>query len=122
MAMQPFGTRVLFRTFIVAAALVVDGVLQNLAIDPADDAPLPGAIYRGTVDRLVKGQGGVFVRLPEGRSGFLRQVSGLAPGQPVLVQVTGAAEPGSLVLLREGRRMQVTVDDGGEVTVDGRAR
>ena len=35
---------------------------------------------------------------------------------------TGAAEPGSLVLLREGRRMQVTVDDGGEVTVDGRAR
>ena len=35
---------------------------------------------------------------------------------------TGAAEPGSLVLLREGRRMQVTVDGGGEVTVDGRAR
>lgn len=80
-----------------AAALVVDGVLQNLAIDPADDAPLPGAIYRGTVDRLVKGQGGVFVRLPEGRSGFLRQVSGLAPGQPVLVQVTGAAEPGKAI-------------------------
>ncbi len=80
-----------------AAALVVDGVLQDLAIDPADDAPLPGAIYRGTVDRLVKGQGGVFVRLPEGRSGFLRQVSGLAPGQPVLVQVTGAAEPGKAI-------------------------
>ena len=35
---------------------------------------------------------------------------------------TGAAEPGSLVLLREGRRMQVTVDSGGEVTVDGSAR
>lgn len=47
-----------------AAALVVDGVLQDLAIDPADDAPLPGAIYRGTVDRPVKGQGGVFLRLP----------------------------------------------------------
>jgi ribonuclease G len=77
-----------------AAALVVDGVLQDLAIDPADDAPLPGAIYRGTVDRPVKGQGGVFLRLPEGQSGFLRQVSGLSPGQSVLVQVTGTAEPG----------------------------
>ena len=58
-----------------AAALVVDGVLQDLAIDPADDAPLPGAIYRGTVDRPVKGQGGVFLRLPGGQPGFLRQVS-----------------------------------------------
>lgn len=77
-----------------AAALVVDGVLHDLALDPADEAPLPGAIYRGTVDRLVKGQGGVFVRLPDGQSGFLRQVSGLAPGQTVLVQVTGTAEPG----------------------------
>ena len=77
-----------------AAALVVDGVLQDLAIDPADDAPLPGAIYRGTVDRPVKGQGGVFLRLPGGQSGFLRQVSGLSPGQSVLVQITGTAEPG----------------------------
>lgn len=77
-----------------AAALVVDGVLHDLAIDPVEDTPLPGAIYRGTVDRLVKGQGGVFVKLPDGQSGFLRQVSGLAPGQPVLVQVTGTAEPG----------------------------
>lgn len=77
-----------------AAALVVDGVLQDLAIDPADDSALLGAIYRGTVDRLIKGQGGVFVRLPEGRSGFLRQVSGMSPGQSVLVQVTGTAEPG----------------------------
>ncbi len=28
-----------------AAALVVDGRIEDLAIDPADDAPLPGAIY-----------------------------------------------------------------------------
>lgn len=80
-----------------AAALVVDGVLHDLAIDTADDSALPGAIYRGTVDRLVKGQGGVFVRMPDGQSGFLRQVSGLAPGQPVLVQVTGTTEPGKAV-------------------------
>ena len=77
-----------------AAALVVDGVLQDLAVDPVGDAPLPGAIFRGIVDRPMKGQGGVFVKLPDGQSGFLRQVSGLAPGQAVLVQLTGAAEPG----------------------------
>ncbi|GGE08174.1 ribonuclease, Rne/Rng family [Gemmobacter megaterium] len=77
-----------------AAALVVDGRLEDLLIDPADDNPLrPGAILRGVVDRPVKGQGGVFVKLPGG-SGFLRQVSGLAPGQRVIVQITGATEPG----------------------------
>ncbi len=76
-----------------AAALIVDGQLHDLLIDTDTDAPLPGAIYRGIVDRQMKGQGGVFVKLPTG-SGFLRQVSGLAPGQRVLVQVTGAAEDG----------------------------
>jgi ribonuclease G len=80
-----------------AAALIVDGRLEDFLIDPVDDAPLPGAIYRGIVDRPMKGQGGVFVKLPEGAMGFLRQVSGFAPGQPVLVQVSGAAEPGKAV-------------------------
>ena len=80
-----------------AAALMLDGRLEDFLIDPLDDAPLPGAIYRGIVDRPMKGQGGVFVKLPEGAMGFLRQVSGLAPGQPVLVQVSGAAEPGKAV-------------------------
>lgn len=80
-----------------AAALIVDGVLQDFVLDPAGDAPLPGAIYRGIVDRPVKGQGGVFVRMPDGQSGFLRQVSGLAPGQAVLVQVSGTAEPGKAI-------------------------
>jgi Ribonuclease G/E len=79
-----------------AAALVVDGRLEELAIDPAGDAALPGAIYRAVADRPVKGQGGIFVKLPEG-SGFLRQISGVAPGQRLLVQVTGAAEPGKAV-------------------------
>ncbi len=79
-----------------AAALIVDGRLEDLLVDPAGDAPVPGAIYRAVVDRPLKGQGGVFVKLPEG-TGFLRQVSGLAPGQPVLVQVSGAAEPGKAV-------------------------
>lgn len=76
-----------------AAALIVDGQLQDFLIDPADDTPLPGAIFRAVVERPMKGQGGVFVKLP-GTTGFLRQVSGLAPGQKVLVQVSGVTEPG----------------------------
>lgn len=76
-----------------AAALIVDGVLEDIAVDPASDAPLPGAIYRAVADRPVKGQGGLFVKLPGG-SGFLRQTVGIAPGDRLLVQVTGPAEPG----------------------------
>ena len=63
-----------------AAALMVDGRLEELAIDPADDVAIPGAIYRAVADRPVKWQGGVFVKLPDG-SGFVRQVCGVAPVQ-----------------------------------------
>ena len=74
-----------------AAALMVDGRLSDLLID--SEHPRPGAIYRAIADRPVKGQGGMFLRTPDG-SAFLRQIKGLAPGQPILVQVTGYAEPG----------------------------
>ena len=78
-----------------AAALIVDGQLDDLLIDDPD-APRPGAIFRGIVDRTVKGQGGVFLRLPEGTA-WLRAAKGLSPGQAVLVQVTGVAEEGKAV-------------------------
>lgn len=102
-----------------AAALMVDGMLHDLAIDPPEGAgPAPGAILRARVGRLVKGQGGVFVDLPGGLSGFLRQVRGLAPGQALLVQVSGPAEPGKAValttrLLFKGRHAIVTPDAPG---------
>ena len=76
------------------AALMVDGRLEELSIDPANNAPLPGAIYRAVADRPMKGQGGMFLRLPGGLTAFLRQTDGIAPGQRILVQVTGPAEPG----------------------------
>ena len=79
------------------AALLVDGRLEELLVDPDDDTPLTGAIYRATADRPMKGMGGMFVKLPDGTSGFLRQTAGLAPGRPVLVQVTGPTEPGKAV-------------------------
>lgn len=78
-----------------AAALVVDGRLEDLLLDAGEEAaPGAGAIFRGTVDRQMKGQGGVFVRLGNGLKGFLRETSGLAPGQTVIVMVSGHAEPG----------------------------
>ena len=83
-----------------AAARLVDGRLDDLLVDPADDAPRPGAIFRAICDRPVKGQGGMFVRLPDG-SGFLRGARGLKPGQALLVQVTGWAEDGKAVPVTE---------------------
>lgn len=77
-----------------AAALLVDGRLEDLLIDPPEDHPPgPGAIYRGVVDRPMKGQGGVTVTLGEGKKGFLRQAKGLAPGERLLVQISTYAEP-----------------------------
>lgn len=77
-----------------AAALIVDGQLHDLLID--SDHPRPGTIYRAVALRPVKGQGGMFLRTPDGNA-FLRQVKGLAPGDALLVQVTGFAEPGKAI-------------------------
>jgi len=78
-----------------AAALLVDGRLQDLLIDPPEDGPpVIGTILRGICDRPLKGQGGMILRLPGGQSAFLRQGKGLAPGQPLLVQVTGMGSDG----------------------------
>jgi ribonuclease G len=78
-----------------AAALVIDGCLEDLLIAPGDDQGfLPGTILRGVVDRQMKGQGGVFVKLPGGAKGFLREAGGLTPGQALIVQVSGRAEAG----------------------------
>lgn len=98
-----------------AAALVVDGQLQDLLIGQPEDAMefLPGAILRGHVDRQMKGQGGLFIRLAEGQKGFLREAGGLAPGQSVICQVAGRGEPGkalpvTLRVLFKGRYAIVT--------------
>jgi Ribonuclease G/E len=102
-----------------AAALVVDGRLEDLLVaSPEGGPPGPGAIFRGIVDRQMKGQGGVFLRLPGGGRGFLREAKGLRPGQALLVQVTGHAEPGKALpvtprLLFKSRHAIVTPDAPG---------
>jgi len=98
---------------------MVDGRLADLLIEgPEDGPPAPGAIFRGIVDRPLKGQGGVFLRLPGGARAFLREAKGLSPGQPLLVQVTGYSEPGKAVpvtarLLFKSRYAIVTPDAPG---------
>ncbi len=98
-----------------AAALLIGGRLDDLLID--SDTPRPGTIYRAIADRPVKGQGGMFLRTPDG-SAFLRQVKGLAPGQALLVQITGHAEPGKAIpvtarVLFKSRYAIVTPDAPG---------
>jgi len=94
---------------------MVDGKLDDLLVD--NPAPRPGTIYRAIADRPVKGQGGMFLKTPDG-SAFLRQIKGLAPGQPILVQVSGYAEPGKAIpvnakVLFKSRYAIVTPDAPG---------
>lgn len=98
------------------AARMLDGQLDDLALSPPGLGP--GAILRGVVGRPVKGLGGVFVDLPDGVRGFLRQPKGLAPGQRVLVQIAGLAEAGkalplSLRLMFKSRHAIITPDAPG---------
>jgi ribonuclease G len=97
------------------AALLQDGRLQDLLV--SGDGPVPGAIYRAMADRPVKGQGGMFLKTPDG-SAYLRQVKGLSPGTPLLVQVTGHAEPGKAIpvtskVLFKGRYAIITPESPG---------
>ena len=98
-----------------AAALMVDGRLEDILID--GDAPRPGTIYRAIAERPMKGQGGVFLRTPDGPA-YLRQIKGLAPGDALLVQVTGYAEQGKALpvttkLLFKSRYAIITPDAPG---------
>lgn len=98
-----------------AAALMVDGQVEDLFV--ASDRPAPGTIYRAIVERPMKGQGGMFLRTPDGTA-FVRQVKGLSPGQTLLVQVTGYAEPGKAIpvtakVLFKSRYAIVTPDAPG---------
>lgn len=101
-----------------AAALMVDGILEDFIIDPPDWVLPPETLLRGKLGRPMKGMGGAFVDLPGGASGFLRQTKGLRPGAPILVQVTGLAEQGKAVpvttrLLFKSRYAIVTPDAPG---------
>lgn len=96
-----------------AAALVVDGVVDDLIVDPKlPHSPKPGTIIRAKADRPMKGQGGIMVSLPEG-PGYLRSAREIKPGQFLLVQVISVAEPGKAPpvtnrILFKGRSVIIT--------------
>lgn len=79
-----------------AAALVVDGRLCDLLIDPAPDdpTPRPEAIHRAVAGRPMKNMGGVILDLGDGATGYLRTPRPPAPGARLLVQIGGWAEEG----------------------------
>ncbi|WP_050931704.1 ribonuclease E/G [Aestuariivita boseongensis] len=98
-----------------AAALMEGGQLDDLLIEA--DAPAPGTIYRAVADRPVKGQGGLFLKTPDGAA-YLRQAKGIGQGQVLTVQVTGYAEPGKAIpvttrVLFKSRYAIVTPDAPG---------
>lgn len=81
-----------------AAALMVDGVLTDLLIDPPEGAaPGIGAIAWAVADRPLKGQGGLTLKLGDGVTGYLRRAQDLKPGDQLWVQVSSIAEPGKAV-------------------------
>ena len=77
-----------------AAALLIDGRLEDLLVDPpaGDPTPRPEAIHRAVVGRPMKGVGGVIVDLGGGATGFLRGPKPPAAGSRLLVQVSSWAE------------------------------
>lgn len=97
------GTQVVLGTYRgrQAAALLRDGQLDDLLIDAPDEVSRPGAIYRAICDRPVKGQGGMFVKLGNGLTGFLRGAKTRKPGDRLLVQVTGYTEDGKATPVTE---------------------
>ncbi len=102
-----------------AAALMVDGRLEDILIDPPEGAgPGVGAISLAITDRPMKGQGGLTLRLGDGLTGYLRQARNLAPGEVLRVQVSGVAEPGKAIpvtpdLIFKSRYAIVTPDKPG---------
>ncbi|WP_339951550.1 ribonuclease E/G [uncultured Albimonas sp.] len=78
------------------AALMVDGRLHDLMVDPpeTDRAPRLEAVHLARVIRRVEAIGAVFLDLGDGREGFLKSPRKARPGERLLVQVARHAEPG----------------------------
>lgn len=89
------GTLIAFDTLAgrEAAALMRDGKLDDLLIEPPDERIRPGTIYRARSTRAMKGQGGIILDSPDGPL-FLRQGKGISAGETLIVQTSTYAEPG----------------------------
>lgn len=77
----------------VMAALVEDGRLIDLLVDPSDNAPALEEIHLVRVKRIIPKQGAAHVKMANGVKGFLRDAKGLKEGQLVVAQVSSLASP-----------------------------
>jgi len=84
-----------------AAALLVDGRLDDLLVDPppGDPAPAPEAVFRAKIVRAAPALGACFVDLGGGAAGWLRGEG--APGASPLVQIARFADPGKAAPVTE---------------------
>ncbi|MEM7210404.1 MAG: ribonuclease E/G [Pseudomonadota bacterium] len=108
------------------AALVVDGVVEDLLLEPPDThrTPMPGEIWPARLDRQVLGA--AFLDLGQGHEGYLRDVRGVKGQSSMVVQVSSVAEPGKAIpvdrrLLIKGRNLILTPGAPG-VNVSRRIR
>lgn len=97
-----------------AAALVVDGRLEDLILDPPKNAMLPktGDICVVRVKRKLP-KVGAFCEMADGQQGYLRDAKSVREGERLLVQVVSLPEPGKAVtlstrLLFKGPRLILT--------------
>lgn len=97
-----------------AAALVVNGQLDDLLVDPppGQGRPAPGAICVVRVARKLPNSG-AFCEMAGGAQGFLRDAKGVGQGDRILAQVVSFPEPGKAVtltrrLLLKGPRLILT--------------
>ena len=66
------------------AALVEDGELEDLVVDPRSKArALPGAVFSAIAERPLKTLGGIVVKLGGGERGFLKGGQGAAVGSSI---------------------------------------
>ena len=81
-----------------AAAVVIDGRLEDLVIGAPDGGPVAtGDVGAARVTRRVKGA--AFCELAGGAEGYLREAGKVREGERVLVQTASLPEPGKAVTL-----------------------
>lgn len=86
-------------------ALIVDGRLDDLIIDPPSIRNLPavGQVFQAKVERLAPSAGGAFLKLSDRDTGFLREAKGVRQGDLIKVQVSSYAEPGKALPVSKRR-------------------
>ena len=88
------------------AALVVDGQVEDLLMDPGDALGV-GDVRMAEVLRKLPNDGAAFVDL-EGIRGYLRDAKGLKSGDRLPVMVTGQPDPGKAIPVYPGYIHQYT--------------